>query len=470
MLNACRAQAASHLKPLSFCAVVALLLPQCDAGSYQPITVERPVAIIADLGENASADAGTTIVLDGSGSHLGAGAEGLTLTYHWSLASLPIASGLGDGDLLPVGEDPSRVEFAPDESGTYAVTLQVHDGNDESDLAHAVLEVGGGNACPIADAGPDITAQVGLPVTLDGSASNDPDAVVGDDDDSASEDSGLEYSWHLTLVPTDSELDDSRIFYQGTVNPILIPDIAGTYIMQLRVDDGGCTSDPDYLTINVGSGNLPPVANAGESLVMTPCAPTEVTLDGSSSFDPEGQPLNFHWEFTSVPNSSSVSDAILEGRYTANPRFNWDVPGIYTLRVTADDGENSSAPDYVAVQAVPTLPNQLPNADAGGHVVIEANAACSSGSCSPCSPRTVVLEAGASSDPDGDPLNYHWDLQAGNATLLGVDSDVLEVSIPELPVSVGGFSSNSFEIDLTVYDCRGADNDTINITFNCHGN
>ena len=194
MFNASHAQATRRLGPLCFCAVVAMLLPQCDGSSYQPLTVERPVAVIADLGENASVDAGTTIVLDGSPSHLGAGAEGLTLTYHWSLASLPITSRLGDGDLVPVGEDPSRVEFSPDESGIYAVTLQVHDGNDESDLAHAVLEVGGGNACPIADAGPDLAAQVGLPVTLDGGASNDPDATVGDDDDSAGADSSLDYN------------------------------------------------------------------------------------------------------------------------------------------------------------------------------------------------------------------------------------------------------------------------------------
>jgi len=460
---------------LSFAALV--FLPQCDGSGYQPLVIERPVAVIADLGELASVEVGATVSLDGSASYLGEGAGERTLTYHWSLASQPVTSGLADLDLVTVGDDPSRVELVPDEAGIYAVTLQVHDGNDESDLAHAVIDVGGGNACPSADAGPDLSALVGVPVTLDGSASSDLELVSGDDDDSADVPDGLNYSWHLTLVPRDSALDDSRIFYQGTVHPIIIPDSEGTYIMQLRVDDGSCTSSPDYLTIRADSGNLPPVADAGQSIVMTPCAPTEVILDGSASYDPEGQPLNFHWEFTSVPNSSAVTDAILEGRYSANPRFNWDVPGIYTLRVTANDGESSSVPDYVAVQAVPTTPNLAPVAEGGGNFVIEADAACSGpswsngnvGSCAPCSARTILLNAAASWDPENDPLSFHWDQRAGNATLLGVDSDVVEITVPELPVSYGGFSSASFEIGLTVYDCRGADDDTINLTFNCHG-
>ena len=116
---------------------------------------------------------------------------------------------------------------------------------------------------------------------MDGSASSDADAAAGDDDDSATPASDLDYNWHLSLIPADSALDDGDIFYQGTANPILIPDVSGTYIMQLRVDDGSCTSAPDYLTLLADSGNLPPVANAGESIVLTPCAPTEVVLDGT---------------------------------------------------------------------------------------------------------------------------------------------------------------------------------------------
>jgi len=470
---------------LAYCALFIAFLPQCDGTTYTPTTVERPVAVIADLGEDAAIDAGTSITIDGSGSHLGAGTEGLTLSYQWSVASSPVTSSLADTDLVALEGDPSRVQFTPDQSGIFAVTLQVHDGNDSSDLAHVYIEVGGGNLCPEADAGPDLTARVGLPITLDGSESSDVDEAVGDDDDSSDDSSGddddsaadvvsnLTYLWHLTLVPTDSELDDSNIFYQGTASPILIPDVPGTYIIQLRVDDGDCISAPDYLTILAETGNAPPIANAGESIILSPCAPTEVVLDGSSSYDPEGQPLNFHWEFTSVPTSSLVSDAQLQGRYTANPRFNRDVPGIYTLRVTVDDGESTSPPDYVAVQAIPSEPNEAPFADAGTNITIDADAACSglssSTTCAPCSQRTTTLNANASTDPDGDTLSFSWDLRSGNATLQGVDSDVVDVTLPELAVSPGGFSSANVEIGLTVHDCRGADTTTVHITFNCHG-
>tara|TARA_Y100001968_G_scaffold331431_1_gene386089 strand:- start:2746 stop:4197 length:1452 start_codon:yes stop_codon:yes gene_type:complete len=466
------------LLSLASCILFAVTLPNCDGAGYNAVVVERPVAVISPLADASSIEAGTTVLLDGSASHLGAGAEGRTLSYYWSLSSSPVTSTLSDDDLIPVEGEASSIEFTPDQSGIFAVTLQVHDGNDASDRAHVMIEVGGGNLCPVADAGHDLSAEVGIPITLDGTASSDPDAaaLAGDDDDSAADSwADLSFSWHLTLVPPDSELTDSDIFYQGTASPLLVADVPGTYIVQLRVDDGNCTSAPDYLTILADSGNLTPIADAGESVVLSPCSPTEVVLDGSSSYDPEGQPLNFQWELTSVPNSSTVSDAVLEGRYTANPRFNWDVPGIYTLRVSVDDGENRSSPDYVAVQAVPHEPNQAPVADGGNDVVIEADAACSAGSwgtsasCAPCSPRTLSFDGNRSRDPEGDPLSFRWDLISGDATLQGADSDVVEVSIPELAVQPNGFSSANVEIGLTVHDCQGADTTTIHLTFNCHG-
>ena len=64
------------LLPLMCCALFIAILPQCDGTTYTPFTIERPVAVIADLGENDAIDAGTSITIDGSGSHLGAGTEG----------------------------------------------------------------------------------------------------------------------------------------------------------------------------------------------------------------------------------------------------------------------------------------------------------------------------------------------------------------------------------------------------------
>ena len=482
----------------------ALFLAQCSGTiNNNAAGQQAPIAVIAELPEGVDIQVGDTVQVDGSGSHLADDSTEAELTFAWTLETIPEHSTLSSSDLSWAGEDdPSRVALVPDAEGIFAVTLRVHDGTNESNRAHLVIEVGGGNTCPVAGAGDDMFGQTGVPVTLDGSSSIDPDvepeapgddddssavpaddddddddSAAGDDDSAADEDEDqlgatLTYTWSFSLVPEGSQMEDGDIYYQGTKSPVIIPDVSGTYILQLRVDDGLCESTPDYVTLSVSNGNLPPVADAGTSVLLTPCAPTEVTLDGSASYDPEGRPLEFEWTFTSTPNSSEVSDAILEGRFSASPKFNWDVPGVYTLRLAVDDGEVASAPDYVAVQAVPAFPNGPPTAIAGDDIVVDGQAVCSSdpygsGTCMPCGSRIVILEATESNDPDGDPLNYHWDLLSGVATLLGTESDVLEITLPEQQVTPGNNSSESIEINLTVYDCRAADDDTITITYNC---
>ncbi len=483
--------------------LVATSFVQCVVSPVTPTQPGDPVAVITVLAELPEIQLGEAIDLSGEDSRLGDDTDGLglELSYFWAIDSQPAGSLLIDESLqapdAPLGDDDdsagddddddddgapegagdstSVVRLIPDVQGLYGITLQVSDGERVSDFAHVVISVGGRNTCPDADAGADLVAQTGVPVTLDGSASSDPDIddEEGDDDDDG-EGQSLVYLWHLSLTPSDSLLDDGDIFYQGTASPVIIPDVPGTYILQLRVDDGLCTSLPDYVTVQASNGNQAPIADAGQSQILTPCAPTEVNLDGSASFDPEGSSVEFEWHFTSVPNGSGVSDAFLDGQYTVAPAFNWDVPGIYTLELRVSDGQVQSEPDYVAVQAVPSLPNGAPEAFAGDDVLIEASAACSSdpyggGSCNPCGTRSVVLDATGSYDPDGDPLNFQWDLQSGEADILGVESNTLEVDLPSLPVSYGGTSTAVVTMALTVFDCRAADDDTVTITYTCYG-
>jgi len=475
---------------------VAIAFAACPPAVDAPEDPTDPAAVITVLGESPDIQLGEFVDLSGEDSQLGENTEGLglELSWFWSIDSLPVDSLLVDESLTapsesgddddsadgapaePTGEN-SVVRLVPDVQGLYGVTLQVSDGERVSDFAHIVIQVGGGNNCPTADAGVDLVAQTGVPVTLDGSASSDEDIEgPGDDDDEDDESDGqvLGWAWHLSLIPSGSLLEDEDIFYQGTEHPVIIADVPGTYILQLRVDDGLCTSLPDYVTVLASNGNQPPLADAGQSQILTPCAPTEVSLDGSASFDPEGALLDFEWHFTSVPNGSDVSDAFLDGQYTIAPAFNWDVPGIYTLELRVDDGQGQSEPDYVAVQAVPSLPNGAPIAFAGEDVLIQASAACSSspyggGTCNPCGTRSVVLDGSGSFDPDADPLNFQWDLQSGTADILGIESNTLEVDLPALPVSYGGSSTAIVTMALTVFDCRAADNDTITVTYLCNG-
>lgn len=466
----------------------------CGTGGGQPTEPPTdPIAVISELGDGANIELGASIVLDGSESMLGDNVEGLELAlqYFWEVDTVPFGSEVVDESLLPpgtvvgddddsasVGDDDDAVEtssetltmieFTPDLVGLYGITLQVSDGTRVSDVDHVVISVGSTNACPLADAGADVVALTGVPVTLDGTGSTDSDV---DEDGNPQR---LEYLWSFSLVPNGSLLEDTEIFNQGTAEPVFIPDAPGTYILQLRVTDGICTSEPQYVTVLASNGNGQPVADAGLSISLTPCSSSEVTLDGTASFDPEGQALGYEWTLTQVPTGSSVTDALIEGRFTATPSFNWDVPGLYTLQLRVNDGELTSAPDNVALSAVPALPNTPPVAFAGESLTISANANCTNDpytgcSCNPCGARSTVVTAEGSTDPDLDPINYRWEIQAGTATLLGEESLEVEVMVPDQLVNCNQTSVNTVELDLTVFDCRGADNDTVTINFTCSG-
>jgi len=172
---------------------------------------------------------------------------------------------------------------------------------------------------PDAQAGPDQTIQ--LPnnkVTLDGSASSDPDNDISD------------YLW-------------SRI--KGTGNPIYtspanaITDVtklsAGVHLFELRVTDATGLVDRDTLTVQVNEApGVPPVANAGTDqnipYDLTNCStnPEIITLNGSESYDPDGTITKYNWQIIfpidagiviTNPNKAQASvTGLLAGKYILN--------------------------------------------------------------------------------------------------------------------------------------------------------
>ena len=94
------------------------------------------------------------------------------------------------------------------------------------------------NPPPTADAGQDQSVTYGALVTLDGGNSTDPD-----------DDYPLTFFWDISSAPNGSTvtLDDS-----SNVTPSFIPDLLGTYVITLVVDDSyGVSSDPDQVIVTV---------------------------------------------------------------------------------------------------------------------------------------------------------------------------------------------------------------------------
>lgn len=152
----------------------------------------------------------------------------------------------------------------------------------------------GKNEPPIARAGPNQTVEEGSPVILDGSGSRDRDRDA------------LSYAW-VQLKGKPVELSDPASVSPTFSAPSVKEQVS--LLFQLTVSDG-YESSSDTVRITVISSesadsygdqeNRPPVANAGEDLTVGSGQP-HVTLNGSSSFDPDGDTLSYLWTQTDGP-------------------------------------------------------------------------------------------------------------------------------------------------------------------------
>jgi len=175
-------------------------------------------------------------------------------------------------------------------------------------------------------------------------------------------------------------------------------------------------------TITPMSGGSPsnrsPVANAGVDRSVSPGA--RVLLDGSSSSDPDRDPIHYHWTLTRPIGSSASLSA------TSNPTT-WFMPdrrGTYEARLIVDDGSLPSAPDSVVI----TVLNAAPVANAGPDQTALVT-------------HIVTLDGGASSDPDGDAVSYQWALTSRPAGSAAVVSDPTAVSPTFLVDRPGSYSA-----------------------------
>lgn len=172
-----------------------------------------------------------------------------------------------------------------------------------------------------------------------------------------------------------------------------------------------------FLAACGGRPNHAPSADAGQAQSVYTTA--TVTLDGSRSTDPDGNPLSFRWEMVSVPAGSA---AALSDAAAVRPTFVADVAGDYVFSLSVFDGELASTAHNVSITAA--VENLAPVADAG--------TAQSVATGSP-----VTLDGTASSDANGDALTYAWTLSvpAGSAATLSDPTAASPVFTPDLPGS-----------------------------------
>lgn len=185
-----------------------------------------PVAVIKNISEEVQIN--KKIVLDGS---LSTDSDNDTLSYNWTVESKPSNSVAQLS--MSTSQNPSIIF---DKVGAYKIGLVVSDGQLQSKKSFVAVDVVRGNSAPLADAGAAQTIKLGNSVTLDGSKSTDPD------------NDKLNYKWSVSSLPSGSKVT----LKSTSVNPVVRPDIAGSYVFNLKVSDGSLTSS-DNVNITVQS-------------------------------------------------------------------------------------------------------------------------------------------------------------------------------------------------------------------------
>ncbi len=276
------------------------------------IGADMPVAI---TGKNRNVIAGKYTSLDGGQSFDPGKSE---LTYAWTIVSKPAASLLS----TLVNATTPQPDFLPDVSGAYTLQLIVNNGTQASAPSTVQITAYAIGIPPNANAGAAANVQRGQPVTLNGTASNDPSHTG----------LTLSYQWTIQSAPAGSTLAGAQL--AGLVNPHFTPDVDGAFVIQLMVTDT-LGSSTDTVTITAyDASNVPPNAVAGANRLIVIGSP--VTVDGSGSNDPDNgpQPLTYEWSFVSsiLPGSSLVNANASKVTFTP------PAAGFYVTRLDVNDG------------------------------------------------------------------------------------------------------------------------------------
>ncbi|MCK6504342.1 hypothetical protein L6R53_13230 [Myxococcota bacterium] len=391
------------------------LLAGCGDKGDEPEDVnEIPVA---NAGANVAGSGTARVNLDGSGSY---DPDGDAISYHWAFDHVPPASSLAGNTSVFLNnntEGASGTSFLPDAAGVYVVRLEVRDAAGQVSLPdYTVVEVEDGSV-PVANAGADVEGEVGVAVTLNGGSSYDP---LGLD---------LTYQWVLASVPAGSE---ATLAGADTATPSLTADVGGVYVAALTVNNGFADSVADAAFVLVSTGDpTAPVAVAGDDIGDgQDCM--DLTLDGSASYDLNGDPLGFMWSLQSAPEGSAVDNYTFGDREAATTTFYPDIAGTYVFSLAVNDGSEWSAPDTITAQVAERFANTPPVVDAGLRVEVNAGTAL----CSPDGPvrwecgscEGVTVDIGDDvriTDAEGDATTVLWSEVSGNIDFAGPTDEIL---------------------------------------------
>ncbi len=249
----------------------------------------------------------------------------------------------GDGSAVVTTTNPV-VTYTYTKAGTYAISLTVADGETPPNTNTARLTVtvagDGGTEPPIPGENGAPAARVLVVPTagvagetvfsFDASASTDAD---GDD---------LTFEWTF---------GDGTIASGAVVTHVF--EEPGTYTVRVRVRDpyNASAVASQVITVRAVGENSPPVAHIATGPRST-TAGSNLTFNGSSSYDPDGDFLSYKWEF----KLNGVLLATAADKVVTQP---FAAAGTYTVELTVSDpfgATDTAGPETVLVGERPVTP------------------------------------------------------------------------------------------------------------------
>lgn len=296
-----------------------------------------PMAIVTSATSEVSV--GELVVLSAQES---SDADGDSLTYSWQL-------GAPEGSSAALSSTVStEVSFTADIEGDYRITLVVSDQESDSLPAEAIISAAVDNQSPVALAGGDLVATQGESIELNAGSSYDPDG------------NPLTYFWKFVSLPSDSE---AVLVNQEQVVASFVPDVAGDYIVELSVSDGVKTST-DTVKVELPSLARPVAAIEGaESALVGEL----VTLNASSSTDPQGLSLTYQWSLVSAAGGETLSS--IDAEVT---EFTPLASGTYIVGLVVSNGSLSSEQVTLSI-SVEELSNEIVTGKVTGTLVDTSN-------------------------------------------------------------------------------------------------
>jgi hypothetical protein len=305
----------------------------CSDGGVQsqPDEVQLTVNAVnhaptAEAGDDFDVQSGALATLDGSRS---SDPDNDKLAYTWTQVS--------GAQVTLSSTSIDKPSFNTAETGTYVFGLSVSDAKVSSTQDTVTVRVLKQNTAPVADAGDDQNTKVGTLIALNAGSSYDPDADA------------LTYAW--------SQISGASVEISGAgiARTTFTPTVSGVLEFKVTISDGQAQAE-DTVKVTVDSVtddgasiddvNHVPVAEAGDpqTITLTPTLSLmKVTLNGSSSSDPDVNPLSYIWSQISGPGVS------LTGSNTARPWFSPATSGTYVFELKVYDGKDTSLADTVTV-------------------------------------------------------------------------------------------------------------------------